>query len=315
MTLSLRGLVSFHIGGENTQIGGRPIQSRRLAQGASPRPIDPNGDYETGQMYVQGYLHAQPSHPLPVLLWHGGGMTGVNWETTPDGRPGWLHRFLEAGFDVYVSDAVERGRAGWNSFPEIYKDEPLFRSKNEAWQMFRLGTAKGYASTPQKRQPHDGVQFPVDAFDQFAKQWVPRWAGHEDITMAAYLALMHRIGPCMVIGHSQGAGFALKAAQQAPGLVRKVVALEPSGAPDHDHSISGLPPHLVIWGDYIEGHSTWQTYRLRVDSHVEKLRASHTEVTVLDLPQQGVRGNTHFLMLDRNSDVIVRDVIAWLKKP
>ncbi|WP_019938030.1 alpha/beta fold hydrolase [Bordetella sp. FB-8] len=312
MALNLKGLVSFHIGGKSAQISDRPVQSRRLAQGASSRPVDPNGDYETGQMYVQGYLQAQPRHPFPVLLWHGGGMTGVNWETTPDGRPGWLHRFLEAGFDVYVSDAVERGRSGWNSFPEIYKDEPLFRSKNEAWQMFRFGTSQGYATNPDQRRPHPGVQFPVNAFDQFAKQWVPRWAGHEDITMQAYLALLRRVGPCFVIGHSQGGGFALKAARQAPEFVRKVVAIEPSGAPDHDPAISGLPPHLVVWGDYIAGHVTWQTYRHTVDGYVERLRDTKTAVSVLDLPEQDIRGNTHFVMLDRNADLIVRDVIAWL---
>ena len=29
----------------------------------------------------------------------------------PDGKPGWQHFFLDAGYDVYVSDAIERGRA------------------------------------------------------------------------------------------------------------------------------------------------------------------------------------------------------------
>ena len=42
-----------------------------------------------------------------------GGLTGACWETTPDGRPGWLHNFLSAGFAVYVLDNVERGRSGF----------------------------------------------------------------------------------------------------------------------------------------------------------------------------------------------------------
>jgi hypothetical protein len=42
-------------------------------------------------------------------MWHGGGLTGVTYETTPDGREGWLNLFVRKGWDVYVSDAVERG--------------------------------------------------------------------------------------------------------------------------------------------------------------------------------------------------------------
>jgi len=34
--------------------------------------------------------------------------TGVTWETTPDGREGWLNYFLRKGWAVYNSDAVER---------------------------------------------------------------------------------------------------------------------------------------------------------------------------------------------------------------
>jgi hypothetical protein len=61
-------------------------------------------------------------------------MTGVNWETTPDGRPGWQMYFLRAGFDTYVSDAVERGRASWAPFPQVYPDPPFFRTAKEAWE-------------------------------------------------------------------------------------------------------------------------------------------------------------------------------------
>ena len=69
------------------------------------------------------------------------GMTGVTWEDTPDGRPGWQMAFLRAGHDVYVSDAVERGRASWCCLPDIYADAPIARTKQECWEGFRLGPA------------------------------------------------------------------------------------------------------------------------------------------------------------------------------
>jgi hypothetical protein len=117
--VALRSIDSFHVNGEVRTLSGLPVEQRVLAQGAAARPVDPNGDHMTGQMYCQAYRLAEPRHALPVLLWHGGGMTGTNWETTPDGRQGWLWRFLQAGYDVIVSDgsseAGHRGRASRKS--------------------------------------------------------------------------------------------------------------------------------------------------------------------------------------------------------
>jgi hypothetical protein len=43
------------------------------------------------------------------------------------------HHNQKAGNDVYVSDAVERGRAYWARYPEIFKTEPFFRTKKEGF--------------------------------------------------------------------------------------------------------------------------------------------------------------------------------------
>jgi len=199
--LNLRAIESFHIGGRSVTLRGFPPEHRRLAQSAAPRTINPDGDCVTGQMYAQAFWLSPPRTRWPVLLWHGGGMTGVNWEKTPDGRPGWLTRFLEDGWDVIVSDAVERGRASWSRFPEIYVEPPLFRTKNEAWDMFRLGPAEGYATEPSERRAWSPQLFPIEAFDRFANQWVPRWTDHETITQAAYDELIRYVGACVVIAH------------------------------------------------------------------------------------------------------------------
>ena len=91
------------------------------------------------QMYVQYTELAEPVCPYPILMWHGGGLTGVTWETTPDGREGFDTLFLRHGFNVCVSDAVERGRASWAKFPEINPVPPCFNSYAERWTTYRLG--------------------------------------------------------------------------------------------------------------------------------------------------------------------------------
>src|SRR5258707_15835964 len=124
-------------------------------------------------MYVQyvklygPYVRAR----YPLLLWHGGGLSGVTWETKPDGKPGWQQFFLKAGHDVYVSDAVERGRASWARYPEIFRTEPFFRTKKEAWELFRIGPSYEIGG---QRVAFEGQQFPIHALDHFAKQGAPR---------------------------------------------------------------------------------------------------------------------------------------------
>ncbi|MDF3831731.1 esterase [Cupriavidus basilensis] len=282
--------------------------------GGEPRRVDPNGDHVAGQMYVQAFRLALPRSPLPVLLWHGGGMTGSSWESTPDGRCGWLWRFLSAGYDVLVSDAVERGRSSWAMYPQIYAEPPMFRSKEEAWRMFRIGPPGGYVSDPAHRQVYPGQQFPTDFFDEFAKQWVPRWADHEDMTLSAYSALAERTGPCIVVAHSQGAGFAVAVAQRHPDIVRAVIAIEPGGMPETRGG--SLPPHLIVWGDHFrQPDPVWQGYRALADNyaaHGNRLPSNCFETLIL--PLAGYRGNSHFPMLDRNSDAIADLLLEWLRK-
>ena len=88
---------------------GKPV--REVDIGGARQKLDPNGTYMVEQMYVQYLLPQTRKGKVPLLMWHGGGFTGVTYESTPDGREGWQSMFVRKGWDVYVSDAVERGRA------------------------------------------------------------------------------------------------------------------------------------------------------------------------------------------------------------
>jgi hypothetical protein len=122
----------MHVGGRNVTVSGAPVpQAPRGANGRPAAIYDPNGDYEAGQMYVQYVKLASPRAKYPLLLIHGGGLTGVTWETKPDGQPGWQMFFLKAGHDVYIGDGMERGRATWARYPETsgsFAHEKLIRA-------------------------------------------------------------------------------------------------------------------------------------------------------------------------------------------
>ncbi len=313
--LALRGLRSFFVGGANQRVELAPSEAVALALGSARRTLEQSGDYQIGQMYVQGYLAAEQNGLPPLLMWHGGGMTGATWEMTPDGRPGWLELALREGFDVYVSDAVERGRA---SVPPTAITElaPVFRPKELAWKIFRMGPDDGYASQPEARRAFANQRFPVAAYDTFANQFVARWPALAPMVKAAYREYVDSFDRVVLVAHSQGCGFAQETALAHPSRLHAVVLVEPSGAPADPppQSLRALTnvPHLVVWGDFFDQSPVWQDYRQTVETHLGALREAGVRVEVLDLPALGIEGNSHFPMMDDNCDVIWQMISDWL---
>ena len=311
--LSVKEVGSYHVGGRQVTLSGLPIKEIVFSPGAPPLKVNPNGDFEVEQMYEHYTKLAVPKGNYPLLMWHGGGLSGVTYETKPDGKPGWEMFFLKAGWDTYVSDAVERGRASWAKYPEIFKGEPMFRTKKEAWELFRFG--KSYDTDPAKRQPLEGTQFPLESFDQFTKQGIPRWVTNDPATHKAYDELVKKACPCVIMVHRQGGNFGLTAALNNPSLVKGLILVEPSGAPDETKvDISPLKdiPTLWVWGDYIDTLPFWQNIYKRQETFRAALNKVGGKGDVLDLPKTGVKGNSHMLMMDKNSDDIAGVIQKWL---
>lgn len=308
--ITLKDFGSFHVGGRPVEISGQPSQTIQFTPDTSFED-NPNGTYHIEQAYVQYFIPSPLKHDLPVLLVHGGGMTGANWETTPDGRPGWLRRFLEAGFATYVIDNVERGRSGWCALPNQWEGNAVVRSEEQAWTLFRFGLAQDFKT----RKAFDGMQFPLDGLEAFARQFVPRWTTTTDVMTAGVLAALERIGPCAVICHSQGGQLCLNTIANHPDLVRHAIALEPSGFPDLSSAPKLADQHwLFMMGDNIDKHPFWVTLMERTRATVDALTAAGSDAHLMDLPAEGIKGNTHMLMMDLNSDALAAQTIGWLEQ-
>jgi len=309
--LRLEAFGSFHIGGRDVRLQGLPGREARYSAGWT-ETYDPNGVFAVEQMYVQYFLPAPRSGP-PLVFWPGGGLTGANFETTPDGRTGWLEYFMRRGRPVYGTDPVERGRSGWAMSPEIFPDAPIFMTKERAFASFRFGDAGGYDDDPARRRPYAGTQFPVQAFDAFVRQIVPRWAGNGEAARRAYRALLEKTGPAVVVAFSSGATQALQLAERHPGLFAGLVLLEPAGTGDGpDAQPLRDIPLLALYGDFLDRHPLWPGIRRRVGEYLRPCLGEGGRAAIVDLPQEGVRGNSHFLMMDRNSLELAARVEAWL---
>ena len=47
---------------------------------------------------------------------------------------------------------------------------------------------------------------------------------------------------------------------------------------------------------------------------VEAVNRHGGDATLVHLPEIGIKGNSHFLMQEKNNDEIMRLALAWLKK-
>ena len=314
--IALKSMGSFHIGGREVTITGKPVREVVFTPGGVPAKVDSNGVYQVEQMYVQYFIPQDQRGALPLLMWHGGGLSGVTYETTPDGREGWLNYFIKKGWAVYNSDAVERGRSGWAMYPDVFKGEPIFLTKEDPFMRFRIGDGPGsYNSDPAKMRLKPGSQFPAEGYHNFTRQGVPRWTTTDDAIIRAYTELVDRVCPCVVLIHSQSGSFGQKVAQARPDKVKALVMVEPAGLGD-PKLIGNLKntPILAVYGDYIEEDARWPTIRGNQLKFLEQVKAAGGRYDVVNLPQIGIKGNSQMIMMDKNSDQVADVIQQWLAK-
>jgi pimeloyl-ACP methyl ester carboxylesterase len=309
----LRGMGSFHVGGRIAEVSGKEVRMIQRQPGGPLTKLDPNGQYMVEQMYVQYFLPKNKKGKLPLLMWHGGGLTGVTFETTPDGREGWLNMFVRYGWDTYVSDAVERGRSGFAP-PDVWTDQPIFLTYQDPYERFRIGEGAGSWNTdPAKRKLLPGSVFPAEAYENYMKQTVPRWLSTDDAIIAAYVALVDKVCPCVLVLHSQGGALGFKVAEMRPDKVKAIVAIESATA----GIVANAPklkntPVLMVFGDYVDQHPRWATFKKIDTEYANAIKAAGGKVDWINLPEIGIKGNSHMMMQDKNNAQIADVIQKWL---
>jgi pimeloyl-ACP methyl ester carboxylesterase len=192
-----------------------------------------------GQMYVSYKVPARVTSPHPIVVIHGGSLSGANFEGTPDGREGWADFFVARGYTVYVVDQPNRGRSGVVDNPERFTvsqiEHGLTSSFPNDWPQ----------ASPHTQWPGTGLAGDP-TFDQFVASRLPFRRG-ADVALwnqTAGAALLDRIGPAILLTHSQAGEFGWLIADARPELVKAIVAVEPSGPPRYPfdpRAISGGP--------------------------------------------------------------------------
>jgi pimeloyl-ACP methyl ester carboxylesterase len=313
-------------------VGGTEVTAPRKFDSTVRNTSDEGQSFPIDHLYAQ-YQIPQHARRFPIVMIHGANSTGSFWESTPDGREGYQTIFLRRGFAVYVVDFPRRGKAGFPSFngtlgalldKQVIPNRTNRNSDQGAFIGVRLG--------PQFLEYFPNTQFPKAGLDQFFKKLIPGVTDDENVIVDALAALLERIGPAILVSHSQSGRFAYLAAIRSPN-VKGIVDYEganqpfpvgqaPAPLPAFDGFLVGpgapVPPEdflklikipiQIVVGDNIPSSPQpipqLETPRIRLifkKQFVETVNRDGGDASLLRLPDVGIYGNTHAPFLDLNN--------------
>jgi len=310
LTIASQG--SFFVGGETKAL---PAAGGRGGFGA--------GDITINQMYVQYQIPVNGAQHVPVVMVHGCCLSSKTWETTPDNRMGWSEYFVRKDRPVYLADQSSRARSGFDpstinavkagtakpsELPNI-----LAASHQTAWTVFRFGPKYGEAFP-------DG-QFPIQAVDELYKQMIPDLNStlpNPNPTLKNMAALAVKLKGAVLMGHSESGFFPEQAALIDPSGIKGLISIE-MGCPElkpEEIAIIAKIPTMVMFGDHLNdvqgGPANWASSLESCNKFVQKVKDKGGDAEMMYLPKMGIKGNSHMLMQDRNSDQLADLILTWI---
>jgi pimeloyl-ACP methyl ester carboxylesterase len=330
-----------------------------------------DGPVLAGQAYVEYYIPADRRHPYPIVMIEGCCLAGAGYMGTPDGRDGWGQYFLSKGYAIYIMDQVGRGRSPYVEAVYGPKSMRTTRSVERdfiAYEKYNLfPQAKLHTQWPGSGTVGDPI------FDQFMAETLPMIGDariRESVNRDATIALLDKIGPAILMPHSQSAAPVWLVADARPQLVKALLMVEAGtssfyevklvGAPDwfkdgelakpfgityspitYDLPVKGIEDFALVRQDKPDAPDLarcWQqkepvhkltnlkaipTLQMSAEAsfgaptahcNAAFLKQAGVPVDFIRLADIGIRGNGHFLMLEKNNLEIAVVIADWLDK-
>lgn len=298
------------------------------------------------QLFVDFQRPEEQTQPYPVVLIHGGGGQGLDWMATPDGRPGWRTLLLQRGYAVYTIDRPGHGRSP--ARPDGAGAAALQPSAETLGRLFAGANNPDHTQWPGTGQADDPALGQLLA----SQGGVPDLGVDHDLMRRRGAELLDRIGPSIIVTNSAGGPAAWLMADERPGLVRAVVALEPLGPSGPFNLPWGIAASPITYEppaaepgslDLIDVPATDAQPPMRLQSDPARrlprlstvpiaivtgeqsfagamdagtaafLRQAGCErVDHLRLGELGIHGNGHLMMVERNNEQVLDAVTAWL---
>ncbi len=312
--------------------GGTVLTNKGIFDPYKPTPAGQTFHGDHAYVFYQIPVKARK---YPLVMWHGIGQFSKTWETTPDGREGFQNIFLRRGFPVYLIDQPRRGNAARSTVEGNIIPTP----DEQGWfGTFRIGRWPDY---------FEGVQFARDSatLNQYFRQMVPN-VGPIDIHVnaEAVSALFNKIGAAILVTHSHSGGMGWRTAIKNK-QVKAIVSYEPGsgflfpegevpaampsaggtleaiGIPMADFQQLTKIPIVIYYGDFIPKEATanpgqdgWRVRLAMARLWRDCVNKHGGDVTVVHLPEAGIKGNTHFPFSDLNNMEVADLMSKWLSE-
>lgn len=271
------------------------------------------------------------------MFLHGYGQHARTWDTTPDGRERYRNLFLRDGYSVYLVNQPRRADAGRATVSHTIEATP----DDQFWfGQFRMGLWPNF---------YEGSQFPQDgeSMNQFFRQITPKTAPYnEKIITAALVKAFERTSDGIFVTHSHGCSMAWpvgRASSKEQALVAYEPgfdipfpkgeepqaipnsgffgALEPKVVSPEEFKKLTRCPIVIFFGDYIPDQPTDNPYMDFWRASVEMARKFADcinrhggDAEEIELPDLGIKGNSHFLFAEKNNKEVAKVLADWLKK-
>ncbi|ACU57776.1 alpha/beta hydrolase [Chitinophaga pinensis] len=293
--------------------------------------------YQRGPMFVDWEMPVQVTQPYPIVLIHGGLLQSTEWMDTPDGRPGWAERLVEAGYPVFVVDRPGHGRS--HTHPDIVGPVGTPFSYEDGRHVF---------FPPEDAAIQTQWPFAEDdeaAMDSFIAPFGPLpadLATSQEMDTKRLCQLLDKIGPAILMTHSASGPLGWSVADRRPTLVKAIVTVEPMGPPfaythglgSLDWGLTAIPVNYQPQRTSAEEVKHADPATLQIPAMkglpiavvsgeasafarfspliVDFLINAGAAAEALHLPDYGILGNGHGLIYETNSDEALQPVLHWL---
>lgn len=306
----------------------------------NPGIFDPYKPTPEGQTFRGDHAYVFYQVPVkarkyPLVMWHGIGQFSKTFETTPDGREGYQNIFLRNNYSVYLIDQPRRGNAGRSTVTATINPIP---DEQQWFDVFRVGVWPNY---------FDGVQFARDTetLNQYFRSMTPSIGAIDiEVNTDAVSSLFNKIGEGILVTHSHSGGMGWKTAVKNSNI-KAIVSYEPGsgflfpegelpapiassagsleaiGISMKDFMLLTKIPIVIYYGDNIPenpspnpGADGWRARLAMARKWGDTVNKYGGDVTVVHLPEVGLKGNTHFPFSDLNNIQVADLMNKWLKE-
>ena len=306
----------------------------------NPGIFDPYKPTPEGQTFRGDHAYVFYQVPVkarkyPLVMWHGIGQFSKTFETTPDGREGYQNIFLRNNYSVYLINQPRRGNAGRSTVTATINPIP---DEQQWFDVFRVGVWPNY---------FDGVQFARDTetLNQYFRSMTPSIGAIDiEVNTDAVSSLFTKIGEGILVTHSHSGGMGWKTAVKNSNI-KAIVSYEPGsgflfpegelpapiassagsleaiGITMKDFMLLTKIPIVIYYGDNIPenpspnpGADGWRARLAMARKWGDTVNKYGGDVTVVHLPEVGLKGNTHFPFSDLNNIQVADLMNKWLKE-